>query len=200
MANGGKLFVTYYTGLGDENDHIWLGGYPGSIRDVVGVRVEEFAPMGNDMPGALDHLDLDNGTVAHDFADVITSTADTSTVLASYKAERWTGMNEVPAIVANGYGDGRTVYVGCRLGRQGLAKSLPAMLGSMGLSDLAGDGRVLRVERADAAAASHFEFVFNRTHEPVTVDVEGEAIAASLAHVDDGRATIDPTGVVVLRR
>ena len=43
-------------------------------------------------------------------------------------------------------------------------------------------------------------FVFNRTHEPVTVDVEGEAIAASLAHVDDGRATIDPTGVVVLRR
>ena len=74
------------------------------------------------------------------------------------------------------------------------------MLGSMGLSDLAGDGRVLRVERADAAAASHFEFVFNRTHEPVTVDGEGEAIAASLAHVDDGRATIDPTGVVVLRR
>ena len=63
MANGGKLFVTYYTGLSDENDHIWLGGYPGSIRDVVGVRVEEFAPMGNDMPGALDHLDLDNGTV-----------------------------------------------------------------------------------------------------------------------------------------
>ena len=58
VANGGKLFVTYYTGLGDENDHIWLGGYPGSIRDVVGVRVEEFAPMGNDMPGALDHLDL----------------------------------------------------------------------------------------------------------------------------------------------
>ena len=52
MANGGKLFVTYYTGLSDENDHIWLGGYPGSIRDVVGVRVEEFAPMGNDMPGA----------------------------------------------------------------------------------------------------------------------------------------------------
>ncbi len=110
------------------------------------------------------------------------------------------GIGKVPAIVANGYGDGRTVYVGCRLGRQGLAKSLPAMLGSMGLSDLAGDGRVLRVERADAAAANHFEFVFNRTHEPVTVDVEGEAIAASLAHVDDGRATIDPTGVVVLRR
>ena len=68
VANGGKLFVTYYTGLVDDKDHVWLGGYPGSIRDVVGVRVEEFAPMGNDFPGAMDHLDLDNGTVAHDFA------------------------------------------------------------------------------------------------------------------------------------
>ena len=86
VANGGKLFVTYYTGLVDDKDHVWLGGYPGSIRDVVGVRVEEFAPMGNDFPGAMDHLDLDNGTVAHDFADVITSVADTAHVVASFKA------------------------------------------------------------------------------------------------------------------
>ena len=56
VANGGKLFVTYYTGLVDDKDHVWLGGYPGSIRDVVGVRVEEFAPMGNDFPGAMDTL------------------------------------------------------------------------------------------------------------------------------------------------
>lgn len=37
VANGGKLFVTYYTGLVDDKDHVWLGGYPGSIRDVVGM-------------------------------------------------------------------------------------------------------------------------------------------------------------------
>ncbi len=45
VANGGKLIATYYTGISDERDHVWLGGYPGSIRDVVGVRIEEFAPM-----------------------------------------------------------------------------------------------------------------------------------------------------------
>lgn len=121
VAKGGKLFATYYTGISDERDHIWLGGYPGSIRDVVGVRIEEFAPMGDDFPGALDHLDLDNGTVAHDFADVITSTADSATVLSRFKAEPWTGMDGAPAIVANRYGEGATVYVGCRLGREGLA-------------------------------------------------------------------------------
>ena len=73
VANGGKLIATYYTGISDERDHVWLGGYPGSIRDVVGVRIEEFAPMGSDWPGVPDHLDLDNGAVAHDIVDVIGS-------------------------------------------------------------------------------------------------------------------------------
>ena len=107
VANGGKLFVTYYTGLVDDKDHVWLGGYPGSIRDVVGVRVEEFAPMGNDFPGAMDHLDLDNGTVAHDSADVITSVADTAHVVASFKADKWTGFDGAPAITVNDFGDGK---------------------------------------------------------------------------------------------
>ena len=35
------LIATYYTGISDERDHIWLGGYPGSIRDVVGVRIDQ---------------------------------------------------------------------------------------------------------------------------------------------------------------
>ena len=61
VAGGGRLIVTYYTGLSDEKDHIWLGGYPGSIRDVVGVRVEEFAPLGDDWPGTPEYLDRHDG-------------------------------------------------------------------------------------------------------------------------------------------
>ena len=68
VVGGGRLVVTYYTGISDEKDHVWLGGYPGSIRDVVGVRVEEFMPMGDDFPGVPDCLGLSNGAVAHDIA------------------------------------------------------------------------------------------------------------------------------------
>ena len=195
VAKGGKLFATYYTGISDERDHIRLGGYPGSIRDVVGVRIEEFAPMGDDFPGALDHLDLDNGTVAHDFADVITATADSATVLSRFKAEPWTGMDGAPAIVANRYGEGATVYVGCRLGRDGLASALPAMCGSIGFDLPQGDGRIMRIERVSDDAG--FEFLFNRSREQVTVEVDGEPLVASLGRVEDGRAVLDPNGVVV---
>ena len=203
VANGGKLFVTYYTGLVDDKDHVWLGGYPGSIRDVVGVRVEEFAPMGNDFPGAMDHLDLDNGTVAHDFADVITSVADTAHVVASFKADTWTGFDGAPAITVNDFGDGKAAYVGARLGREGLAKSLPALLEELGIETSAEDdrGEVLRVERADETGENHFVFLFNRTHDVAVVDVEGEPLVASLAQVNESEhtAAIQPNGVLVVK-
>ena len=203
VANGGKLFVTYYTGLVDDKDHVWLGGYPGSIRDVVGVRVEEFAPMGNDFPGAMDHLDLDNGTVAHDFADVITSVADTAHVVASFKADKWTGFDGAPAITINDFGDGKAAYVGARLGREGLAKSLPALLEELGIETSAEDdrGEVLRVERADETGENHFVFLFNRTHDVAIVDVDGEPLVASLAQVNESEhtAAIQPNGVLVVK-
>ncbi|KAA8819391.1 beta-galactosidase [Bifidobacterium rousetti] len=203
VANGGKLIVTYYTGLSDERDHVWLGGYPGSIRDVVGVRVEEHAPMGSDFPGAMNHLDLSNGAVAHDIADVITSVAETGRVLETFKADKWTGFDGAPAITVNEYGDGKAVYVGAKLGREGLATSLPEILAELGVAVPAGDdrGEVLRVERADETDENHFVFLFNRTHDVAVVDVEGEPLVASLAQVNDSEhtAAIQPNGVLVVK-
>ena len=159
--------------------------------------------MGNDFPGAMDHLDLDNGTVAHDFADVITSVADTAHVVASFKADKWTGFDGAPAITVNDFGDGKAAYVGARLGREGLAKSLPALLEELGIETSAEDdrGEVLRVERADETGENHFVFLFNCTHDVAVVDVEGEPLVASLAQVNESEhtAAIQPNGVLVVK-
>ena len=200
VVGGGRLVVTYYTGISDEKDHVWLGGYPGSIRDVVGVRVEEFMPMGDDFTGVPDRLGLSNGAVAHDIADVIGSVDGTATVLATFKDNPWTGMDGVPAIVANTFGEGRSVYVGARLGREGLALSLPEILESLGMAEAGGnDGRVLHVER-EGADGSRFVFSFNRTHETVRVPVEGEVVVSSFADVDGETASIKPNGVIVTKK
>ena len=200
VVGGGRLVVTYYTGISDEKDHVWLGGYPGSIRDVVGVRVEEFMPMGNDFTGVPDHLDLSNGAVAHDIADVIGSVDGTATVLETFKDDPWTGMDGVPAIVAHTFGEGRSVYVGARLGRDGIALSLPEILDSLGMAEAGGnDGRVLHVER-EGADGSRFVFSFNRTHETVRVPVEGEVVVSSFADVDGETASIKPNGVIVTKK
>ena len=200
VVGGGRLVVTYYTGISDEKDHVWLGGYPGSIRDVVGVRVEEFMPMGDDFTGVPDRLGLSNGAVAHDIADVIGSVDGTATVLETFKDDPWTGMDGAPAIVAHTFGEGRSVYVGARLGRDGIALRLPEILDSLGMAEAGGnDGRVLHVER-EGADGSRFVFSFNRTHETVRVPVEGEVVVSSFADVDGETASIKPNGVIVTKQ
>ena len=200
VVGGGRLVVTYYTGISDEKDHVWLGGYPGSIRDVVGVRVEEFMPMGDDFPSVPDCLGLSNGAVAHDIADVIGSVDGTATVLETFKDDPWPGMDGAPAIVAHTFGEGRSVYVGARLGRDGIALSLPEILDSLGMAEAGGnDGRVLRVER-EGADGSRFVFSFNRTHETVRVPVEGEVVVSSFAEVSGETISIKPNGVIVTKQ
>lgn len=200
VVGGGRLVVTYYTGISDEKDHVWLGGYPGSIRDVVGVRVEEFMPMGDDFPGVPDHLELSNGTVAHDIVDVIGSVDGSATVLETFKDDPWTGMDGAPAIVANTFGEGRSVYVGARLGRDGIAKSLPEILESLGMDETGeNDSRVLRVER-EGSDGSRFVFSFNRTHETVQIPLEGKIVVSSFAEVSGENVSIKPNGVIVTKK
>lgn len=48
VEGGGTLVVSYFSGIVDEHDAVYLGGYPGALREVLGVRVEEFLPLGED--------------------------------------------------------------------------------------------------------------------------------------------------------
>ena len=210
VENGGKLFVTCYSGISDECDHIWLGGYPGSISDVVGVRSEEFSPMGSDFPGTPSRIDLSNGTSAHTIADVITSTADTAQIVASYESEPWTGMDGIPAVTINTFGDGKAAYIGCRMDQTDLTKTLKALLEKMGITAPEGSSKdILKISRASEENGAIFGFLFNRTHSPVTISVNGEIVIASRIDLGEDDAadnsvgrTIDilPNGMAVIRR
>jgi hypothetical protein len=57
VDGGGHLITTYFSGIVDENDHVWLGGYPGALRSLLGIRIEEFAPL---LDG--EQVELDTGS------------------------------------------------------------------------------------------------------------------------------------------
>ena len=42
---GGTLVVSFFSGIVDENDAVVLGGYPGALRDLLGIVVDEFLPL-----------------------------------------------------------------------------------------------------------------------------------------------------------
>lgn len=218
---GGKVFVTYASGIVDEYDHVWLGGYPGAIRDLVGVRIEEFAPMGNDFAGTPESLQLSNGAVAHDWADVITSVEPDTQVVATYVDKPWTGMDSVPALTVHEFGQGKAAYIGCRLGREGLVRSLPAVCEALGLelpelADTGSDGQLaiatdggtqcssnvadsrLLITKRVAQDGKNFTFVFNRVFEPVSVATDGHIVISNNCEIQGNGIELAPNGFAVI--
>lgn len=45
VASGGTALVSFFSGIVDEHDRVRLGGYPAPWRDLLGLRVEEMAPL-----------------------------------------------------------------------------------------------------------------------------------------------------------
>src|SRR5205085_7175690 len=49
VEQGGTLLTTFFSGIVDQNDHVVLGGYPGELRKLLGIHVEEFDPWTEEM-------------------------------------------------------------------------------------------------------------------------------------------------------
>ena len=115
VKNGGTLITTYFSGVVDQNDLCFLGGFPGPLRDVTGVWVEEIDTLydsdTNKINMKLDNELNINGTFSiKDYCDVIH--AETAEVLATYSDDYYSGM---PAVTVNKYGKGKAYYIGARI-------------------------------------------------------------------------------------
>jgi beta-galactosidase len=161
VADGGHLITTYFSGIVDENDHVWLGGYPGALRSLLGIRVEEFAPLLDD-----EQVDLDNGTVGTLWTDRI-DVLDAET-LVSYKTGEMAGR---AAVTRRAAGPGSAAYVSTRLGPDGLVPVLDTLLSRAGVvSELPAELR----GRVELAVRGPVRFYINRTDLPIELTgIEG---------------------------
>ncbi|MEQ3552029.1 beta-galactosidase [Pseudonocardia nematodicida] len=187
---GGHLVTTYFSGIVDENAHAVLGGYPGALRELLGVRVEEFAPLD---PGAT--VLLDDGSTGDLWSEPVRVVGDDVEVLAGYTgggsdpgAADLTG---VPAVTRRAIGaGGSATYVSTRLADR--APLLRRLLDAAGIvPELPGElcGRVELIRREG------FRFLVNRTDTPVELAPLGEI--ESLAGLPT--TTLPPRAVTVLR-
>ena len=126
-AAGGTVIVGYASGLVDEQFHVGLGGYPGAgdgvLRDMLGIRGEEFNILGDEAQGETREISLSNGMVTRLWQNDIDVVPDAD-VLATYEgegAEAWE-LQGVPAITSHAYGDGKAIFVGCDLKCEDIAR------------------------------------------------------------------------------
>lgn len=172
VTSGRHLITTYFSGVVDENDRVWLGGYPGALRGVLGISVEEFVPLLADETVA-----LASGAVASGWTERITRVGDDVEVLDTYAHGDLAGG---AAVTHRRVGAGSATYVSAALGRGGV-RSLLATLGErlevLAGDPLAADGRVEVITRTDGS--SRFTFFANRTDDDVAIDATGTVLVGA---------------------
>jgi beta-galactosidase len=167
VDGGGHLVTTYFSGVVDENDHVWPGGYPGAVRELLGIRIEEFGPL---LDGH--EVVLDDGSTGTRWTDRIAVTAPDTETLATYKTGLQAGR---PAVTRRPVGRGSATYVSTRLGPEGLQPLVGRLLEAAGVDSELPVGLRGRVELAIRTDGEReFWFLVNRTDDPVDAVDLGE--------------------------
>lgn len=107
VKNGGTFVTTFFSGIADEHDLIVTGGYPGKLRDIMGIWVEESDAFPS---GAENHFTYRGKAYpAKLLCDL--SHLEGAEALSVYEEDFYAQM---PAITKNQFGDGRAYYVATR--------------------------------------------------------------------------------------
>lgn len=112
VENGGVLIGTYQTGIVNDTDLCYLGGWPGETMDLFGVWNEEVDGLPDGATNGMVLCDGDHRTYkVSEICAVIH--AKGARVLAEYESDFYKGM---PALTENAYGEGKAYYVAARPG------------------------------------------------------------------------------------
>jgi beta-galactosidase len=113
VRGGGTLVTTYMTGYADENDLCFLGGFPGPLREVLGLWVEETDTLHphqrNKVIVNASELGFSGHFEAVDYCDLIHP--ETARVLGTYERDFYAGR---AALTVNDFGEGQAYYVASR--------------------------------------------------------------------------------------
>jgi beta-galactosidase len=115
VKKGGTLVLTYLSGIVDENNLVFRGGWPGAgLRALAGVWAEEIDALYPDqaqriVPRPGNALGLTKEHPVRDYCDRIH--AEGAEVLATYRTDFYAGQ---PCLTVNRQGAGRVYYLGAR--------------------------------------------------------------------------------------
>jgi beta-galactosidase len=114
VENGGTFVATYWSGLVDENDLCFLGGFPGPLRKTLGIWSEEIEGLHDGQTNQVklkegNPLGLTGEFTAREICDLIH--LESAEALAEYSTDFYAGR---PAVTVNQLGAGKAYYIASR--------------------------------------------------------------------------------------
>lgn len=164
VRKGGHFVTTMMSGIVDETDNVHLGGYPGPLKDVLGIWVEEFDAL---PPEYRENVQFKSGerAKAQLLCDVIH--LNDAQALAYYDSQEF--YNSYPVVTQNHFENGNAYYVGTMLDEVGLSALFDSILRTLGIeSRVLPDGLELKTRRKGDKT---YQFLINHTAQTIPCDL-----------------------------
>ena len=198
VSEGGTFVTTFFSGIVNENDLVTVGGYPGELRNVMGIWAEEIdvLPAGqfNQIVMNKPIGKLEGSYPCELLFDLIH--AESAEVLAEYGSDFYKGM---PALTVNSFGKGQAYYVATSASSEFLQGFLSNLCQDKGVNPLIPDipSGVEASQRVKEERS--FLFLLNHNADPVTVDI-GEVTLEDLltGETIHRNAVLPGRGVMIL--
>lgn len=104
VRDGGVFVTTYWSGMADENDLCFMGGFPGLISDILGIEEEEIDAVTSCRKNTVFYKGKSYNVGA--LRDVIHLSGAES--IGEYESDYYCGK---PAVTVNSYGKGKAYYI-----------------------------------------------------------------------------------------
>ena len=193
VENGGTFITTFFSGYVDEHDLVTVGGYPGKLRDVLGIWVEE----SDALPAESKNHFIWEGKQyeATLLCDLLHE--EGAEALCSYEEDFYAGM---PALTKNTYGKGSAYYVATRSGKEFYHDFLTKVLKEAGVTDgltlpQGVEGTVRENEK------NRYIFLLNHTQDEKEIIIRNASVdlLTGKAYKKDDRMKLPTVGVAILK-
>jgi beta-galactosidase len=190
---GGTVLISFFSGIVDPHERIRLGGYPAPWRELLGLRVEEFAPLPEGAAVRLGDTSGDArragaGVSGRVWQDVIGLRG--AEPLLSYAEGHLSGL---AAATRHPYGRGEAFYLGTLPDRTTLRELVAQACGRAGI-----EFRTDLPPGVEAVARGDYLFLISHLDDPVELDLGGKRRDLLTSDVVGPSAVLGPRGVLVL--
>ncbi|MDT2954699.1 beta-galactosidase [Enterococcus casseliflavus] len=163
VKQGGALLTTYMSGIVDQSDNVHLGGYPGPLRELAGIWVEEIDALAPEQSNGVSLVNEELTGTSNLVSDLIH--LENAEALAHYTSNFYAGM---PAVTKNTFGDGTVYYFGGQLEDQLQNQLFKTIVEETGITPVIEEATKLEIACRENAEAKFFVIInFHEEAQPL---------------------------------
>ena len=198
VNKGGTFVTTFFSGIVNENDLVTLGGYPGELRRLLGIWVEEIDALLPDRHNTIEMHESVAGLNGSFECGIVCDLlhAEGAEVCGVYGSDFYKGM---PCLTRNTVGKGHAWYVGSSPEKRFLHGLVRHLAAGKGIEPVLRAAPGVEATRRKKGKDS-FLFVLNHNDDAVAVDLGSRQVTDILTKKPvKGKLTLPSKGVLVLK-